>query len=309
MRIVVAILLLLAILAAAGTAVLVKGLLDSEPTAQVETPTEPEVEVVTQQETYVLVVEDELLSGKEISSRDISFKPWPEEILSDEFIVSEESNSKVINEFVGAIARVTIPAGIPLTRDMIFSRSTAGFLTGILSPGMRAVSVAIQPQTGAAGFILPGDFVDVIVTYNFQTNDQSQGNRTTQAAETILEKIRVVAVDQQLDGSEEEAIVAKTITLEVTPKGAETISLGSQAGKIHLSLRSLSALELEMHPTYTTDYEIFEALTISLEPEKGVEELNADRYTPKNVPKTEETRLQIKIYRGVTESVSSLPGR
>jgi pilus assembly protein CpaB len=307
MRIVVSSLLLLAILAAAATAILVKRFLESEQTAQVEILTEPEI--VTQKETYVLVTEDELLSGKEISSRDVSFRPWPEEMLNDEFIVSDKSNNKAIDEFVGAIARITLPAGIPLTQDMVFRRSNAGFLTGILSPGMRAVSIAIQPQTGAAGFILPGDFVDVIVTYDFQSDDQTQGNRTRQAAETILEKIRVVAVDQQLEGSEEEAIVATTITLEVTPKGAETISLGGQVGKIHLSLRSLSTLELETQKTFTPDYEIFEALTISIEPEEEVEERNANRYTPKEVSKTEEIKPQIKIYRGVTESVSSLPRR
>lgn len=307
MRIVVSILLLLAILAAGGTAVLVKGFLDSEQTVQVEVPTEPEV--TAQKETYVLVAEDELLSGKEIASRDVSFRPWPEEMLSDEFIISDKSNSKTIDEFVGAIARLTIPAGIPLTQNMVFRRSNAGFLTGILSPGMRAVSVAIQPQTGAAGFILPGDFVDVIVTYDFEADDQRQGNRTRQAAETILEKIRVVAVDQELEGSDEEAIVAKTITLEVTPKGAETISLGGQVGKIHLSLRSLSTLEPETQQTFTPDYEIFEALTISLEPEEETQELNANRYTPEDVSKIEKITPQIKIYRGVTESVSSLPGR
>ena len=303
MRIVVSSLLLLAILAAGGTAVLVKGFLDSEQTVRVEIPTEPEV--TAQKETYVLVTEDELLSGKEIASRDVSFRPWPDEMLSDEFIISDKSNSKAIDEFVGAIARLTIPAGIPLTQDMVFMRSNAGFLTGILSPGMRAVSVAIQPQTGAAGFILPGDFVDVIVTYDFEADDQRQGNRTRQAAATILEKIRVVAVAQELEGSDEEAIVAKPITLEVTPKGAETISLGSQVGKIHLSLRSLSTLEPEIQQTFTPDYEIFEALTISLEPEEETQELNANRYTPK----IEKITPQIKIYRGVTESVSSLPDR
>ena len=307
MRIIVSSLLLLAILAAAGTAVLVKGFLDSEQTIQVETPIEREV--TPQKETYVLVTEDELLSGKEISSRDVSFRPWPEELLNGEFIVSNKSDSKTIDEFVGAIARITIPAGIPLTNDMVFRRSSAGFLTGILSPGMRAISVAIQPQTGAAGFILPGDFVDVIVTYDFQSNDQRQGNSTRRAAETILEEIRVVAVNQELDGSEEEAIVATTITLEVTPKGAETISLGGQVGKIHLSLRSLSRLETETQETFTTDYEIFEALTISLEPEEEAEELNASRYVPKEVARTKETTPQVKIYRGVTESMSSLPSR
>ena len=307
MRIVISALLLLAILAAAGTAVLVKGFLDAEQTAQVEIPTEREVTITAEEETYVLVAEDELLSGEEIASRDVSFRPWPEEMLSDEFIISDASNSKTIDEFVGAIARITIPAGIPLTEDMVFRRSDAGFLTGILSPGMRAVSVAIQPQTGASGFILPGDFVDVIVTYDFQSDEQRQGNRTRKAAETILEKIRVVAVDQQLDGSEEEAIVASTITLEVTPKGAETISLGGQVGKIHLSLRSLSALEPETQQTFTPDYDIFETLTISLEP---AEEPNANRYnTPKEVSQTEEKTAQIKVYRGVTESISSLPSR
>ena len=297
MRILVFSLLLLAVLTAGVTALLVKGFLETERTAQLEMP--PEEESLPEKQTFVLVSEGELLPGDEISPADISLQLWPEDMLSNDFIVSESSNSDVTDEFMGAIARIKIPAGIPLRYDMVFKRSEAGILTGILSPGMRAVSVAIQPETGASGFILPGDYVDVIVTYDFETLD----DEVRQAAETILEKVRVVAVDQELTGEDEEAIDAATITLEVTPKGAETISLGSSVGQIHLSLRSLSPATLQSEKTFTPDYEVFEALTIKKEapPPPPLEEFTTNETVLSGGPES-----QIKVYRGVNESSSSL---
>ena len=307
MRILVSGLLLLAILTATGTAVLVKGFLDSERTTQMETPTEREV--VAPKELYVLVSEDELVTGKEISSSDVALRRWPEEMVNDAFILSEHEDDELLDEFVGAIARTKIPAGIPITHDMVFRRSEAGFLTGILSPGMRAVSIAIQPQTAAAGFILPGNYVDVIVTYDFRSDNESQGNQTHQAAETILEKIRVVAVDQELESSDGEAIVATTVTLEVTPKGAETISLSSQVGQIHLSLRSLSSIDSDSQKAFTPDYEIFRALKPSVMKDRQIEEISVERYSQPEANLSTEPTPQIKIYRGVAESVSTISGR
>tara|TARA_B100001123_G_C15306392_1_gene1022849 strand:- start:882 stop:1793 length:912 start_codon:yes stop_codon:yes gene_type:complete len=302
MRILVISLLFIAIIAAAGTAALVKGFLESQQMAGPESVIIEEMAPAPEKITHVLVAKAILVPGDAISAGDISFKPWPEDMLSKNYVVSETPDDKALSDFVGTVARVNIPAGVPLTREMVFRRSEAGFLTGILSPGMRAVSVAVQPQTGASGFIMPGDYVDVIVTYNFTAPEEGQGSRTRQAAETILEEVRVVAVDQELQGDNEEAIVAKTITLEVTPKGAETISLGTTVGKIHLSLRSLSPVEAKEQKVFTPDYEIFEALTIVVEEE---EELQlGDTY---NAPAP--SGPQIKVYRGGTESLNSLPGQ
>ena len=297
MRILVYSLLFIALVTAGGTALLVKGFLETERAAEVEIPIIEET--LPQSETFVLMTENELLPGEEIARGDLSLQPWPEEMVKDEFVVSDTTDSSVTKEFVGTIARIRIPTGVPLRRSMVFTRSDAGFLTGILSPGMRAVAVAVRPETGASGFILPGDYVDVIVTYDFR----DPGGETHQAAETILENIRVVAVDQAVEGDEEEAIVAATITLEVSPKGAETLSLGSDVGRILLSLRSLSDIEPEIQDAFTPDHEIFEALTIS-EPENSLEEYNSN-----SAPVAEETGSGVKVYRGVTESVSSLPGR
>ena len=235
MRILVSGLLLLAILTAAGTAVLVKGFLDSERTTQIETPTEREV--VATKELYVLVSEDELVTGKEISSSDVALRRWPEEMVNDAFIVSEHEDDELLDEFVGAIARTKIPAG------------------------------------------------------------------------TILEKIRVVAVDQELESSDGEAIVATTVTLEVTPKGAETISLSSQVGQIHLSLRSLSSIDSDNQEAFTPDYEVFRALKPSVMKDRQIEEISVERYSQPETNLSTEPTPQIKIYRGVAESVSTISGR
>ena len=167
MRILVISLLFIAIIAAAGTAALVKGFLESQQMAGPESVIIEEMAPAPEKITHVLVAKAILVPGDAISAGDISFKPWPEDMLSKNYVVSETPDDKALSDFVGTVARVNIPAGVPLTREMVFRRSEAGFLTGILSPGMRAVSVAVQPQTGASGFIMPGDYVDVIVTYNF----------------------------------------------------------------------------------------------------------------------------------------------
>tara|TARA_B100000029_G_scaffold461914_1_gene494022 strand:+ start:4513 stop:5424 length:912 start_codon:yes stop_codon:yes gene_type:complete len=302
MRILVISLLFVAVIAAAGTAALVKGFLESQQGTGPENLIVEEMAPAPEKITHVLVAKAMLLPGDEISTGDILFKAWPEDMLDKNYVVSETPDNAGLADFVGTTARVSIPSGVPLTREMVFRRSEAGFLTGILSPGMRAVSVAVQPQTGASGFIMPGDYVDVIVTYNFTAPEEGQGSRTRQAAETILEEVRVVAVDQELQGENEEAIVAKTITLEVTPKGAETISLGTMVGKIHLSLRSLSAVESKEQEVFTPDYEIFEALTIVVEEEEELELGNTYNAPTPSGPK-------IKVYRGGTESVNSLPGQ
>ena len=185
-------LLLIAIIAAAGTAALVKGFLESQQMAGPESVIIEEMAPAPEKITHVLVAKAILVPGDAISAGDISFKPWPEDMLSKNYVVSETPDDKALSDFVGTVARVNIPAGVPLTREMVFRRSEAGFLTGILSPGMRAVSVAVQPQTGASGFIMPGDYVDVIVTYNFTSPEEGQGSRPvareTQAQEQAKQK-------------------------------------------------------------------------------------------------------------------------
>ncbi len=102
---------------------------------------------------------------------------------------------------------------------------------------MRAVSISINATTGISGFIFPGDRVDVILTQT--VTDRQDDKNVNRASETVLQNVRVIAVDQTTNDQENEPVVAKNVTLEVTAKQAEIVTLVSELGKLSLSLRSI----------------------------------------------------------------------
>jgi pilus assembly protein CpaB len=101
---------------------------------------------------------------------------------------------------------------------------------------MRAVSVPVTATSGISGFVFPGDQVDILITH--QLTGQNEGQH--KAAETVLQDVRVIGIDQKLDTKNGEALVAHTATLEVTPKQSEIIAVAEEIGKLSLSLRSLA---------------------------------------------------------------------
>jgi pilus assembly protein CpaB len=111
-------------------------------------------------------------------------------------------------------------------------------MAAVLSPGNRAATVPISATTGNAGFIFPGDMVDVILTARYGDNNAT-GEGNNQYAATILENLRVLAIDQNTENVKGQTAVGRTATLEVTPRQAEVIALGVTMGQLSLSLRSL----------------------------------------------------------------------
>lgn len=110
------------------------------------------------------------------------------------------------------VARRAIQKGEPILKTVLVKSNEGGFMSAVLEPGKRAVSIAVDSTSGNAGFIFPGDKVDLILTHSV-TNQSVQ----TRASETFVEDVRVLAVDQMLDNPENKAVLAKTVTLEVTP--------------------------------------------------------------------------------------------
>ncbi len=103
-----------------------------------------------------------------------------------------------------------------------------------LAPGNRAMAISVNATTSVGGFVTPGDYVDVVLT-----SRDSRGLR----AQTILQKIRVVGVDQQTDELNEAAQVARTVTVEVTPLQGQKLALAQRAGTLSLTLRNIGAAE------------------------------------------------------------------
>jgi len=184
----------------------------------------------------ILVARRDVSPGKFIDSAvDLDWiNATPE--MKDADVIREGVMKK--SDFNGGVVRRALKAGKPVAPDEITKAGDGGFLSAVLEPGMRAVAIAVTATTGAAGFIAPGDRVDLIVTHRIKTSRMEANGDDTVISETFVRDVRVVAVDQSLDTPENKAAVAKNVTVEVDENQAEQIAVGIEMGKISLSLRS-----------------------------------------------------------------------
>jgi pilus assembly protein CpaB len=137
------------------------------------------------------------------------------------------------------VVRAGIAGGEPITDARLIKKGDRGFLSAIMKPGTRAVTVQLQQTAGLGGLVLPGDHVDVVLTANVPSGVQNEPEH--KAAETVLEDIRVLAIDQKMSDMSNETVMARSATLEVTPKQAEILALVNEMGKISLTLRSIAS--------------------------------------------------------------------
>lgn len=159
------------------------------------------------------------------------------------FVGGQESQA----ELRGALLRRFVDPNSPIIRTDVLRPRDRGFLAAVLRPGTRAISIGVDVVTGASGLIWPGDEVDLILTQNLNTGEQgreSPGRRVV--GETILSAVRVIAVDQQISHSGTDTtagrVVARTVTLEVTPEQAERVAVAMQLGRISLVVRSIEGV-------------------------------------------------------------------
>ena len=175
------------------------------------------------------------------NGQQIGFVSWPEDKITESMITSKDEAQ--IAEYDGAVARRAIAKGTPILKSDLVKSTEGGFMSAVLEPGKRAVSISVDATTGNAGFIFPGDHVDLILTLAVNKDGQQ-----ARASETIIEDVRVLAIDQMMGSTENKAVLAKTVTLEVTPRQAEQINVAKDLGKLSLSLRSLTSEEAAPPP-------------------------------------------------------------
>lgn len=221
--------------------------------------------------TLVLVAKVDLPAGTFVKPAKMKWQAWPEDGLIEEYWIRGEREMK---ELEGAVVRLLISAGQPITDSRVVHPGDRGFLAAVLNPGMRGVSVPVNATSGIAGFVFPGDWVDLILTIRVNVKDEAGGNNETRYfSETLLTDVRVLAVDQNIENEKGEVNVAKTATLEVTAKQAEMVAIALEMGSISLSLHSLAreqdsfsrlARDIGADPgettearSYTTDYDIY----------------------------------------------------
>jgi Flp pilus assembly protein CpaB len=157
----------------------------------------------------------------------------------------------------GSVARHALARGVPVARSSVVQPGERGFLAAVLSPGMRAISIPISETAGVSGLVMPGDRVGIILTYVL-SSDVIDAGREVRASETVLANLRVLALDQRLQEVPNQAPVqaaaetvtqtipiARTATLEVTPREAEMLTLATQLGELSMVLNSIRDGDVE----------------------------------------------------------------
>lgn len=187
----------------------------------------------------VLVAKNEIGMGRALSPADLSWQTWPASGASSQFI-KKSSRPNATEDFKGAIARVPFMAGEPIREQKLIRADGSGFMSAILTPGMRAISTDITPETGVGGFILPNDRVDVLLTRR-DPEQQKQSGGDGFTSEAVLRNVRVLAIDQTVEEKDGQKVVSgKIATLELSPRQTETLALSRQRGTLSLALRPLT---------------------------------------------------------------------
>jgi pilus assembly protein CpaB len=236
------VLLVAALMVAAVTAFMARSLMSGA-----STPTANANNVAPVGGPEVLVATRALPPGTIIDVAALKFQPWPKELVEGAYYLKDATPD--LKALQGTVVRFAIPAGQPITQGALVKPGDRGFLAAALGAGMRAVTVPVSAQSAVAGFVFPGDRVDLILT---QSVDGGGDGAPLKASETVLRNLRVLATDQKTDKAVDDKgdTVVHTysmVTLEATPRIAEKIAVAQSVGSLSLSLRSIAdnASELE----------------------------------------------------------------
>ena len=201
-------------------------------------PAQPVAQIQT---VDILVARSDIGLGQSVKPDDIQWQSWPAATASGS-LISRASRADAIKEITGSIARSPFIAGEPIREQKLVKADGSGFMAAILPQGYRAVSTEVSPETGAGGFILPNDRVDVLLTRKDKNPDGKGAD--VAVSEIILSNIRVLAIDQapkEKEGSS--TLVGRTVTLELKPDQTEMLARSRQSGTLSLALRSIADIK------------------------------------------------------------------
>ena len=197
------------------------------------------VEPVREETVRVLVSTRDIQRGERLSAEDTNWVMWPKKAVQPTFITDQNEGAR--EELEAAVARSLIVTGEPIVNVKLVRAGSSGLMAAILSPGMRAVTMRVSPETSSGGFILPGDKVDIMFT---------GGRGSTGPARTIFENVRVLAVDTFVsENSEASHVAGSNVTLELAQSDAETFISARDGGTLSLVLRSIFKPETELQAT------------------------------------------------------------
>lgn len=204
--------------------------------------------VVEEAKVEVLVAAANLGIGRELQAGDTKWQAWPEASIFPGAIIREAEQAPE-EALEGRLAR-NIASGEPVMRSALLAQTSGNLVAARLEAGMRAVAIEVDASGMVGGFVGPGDYVDIILTYrsqvrttddNMRVEEMIQRNLDEQAAETILQNVQVLAIDQNAKPVEEEekGKIGKVVTLGVAPQDAERLALAAKMGDLTLALRGV----------------------------------------------------------------------
>lgn len=214
------------------------------PVTIVQAPTPEPVVVAPPAKVALLVAARPLPAGTLVKDEDFMVREVvPGKAPEGALLQSEESRL----ELRGALLRRYLDAGATVVSGDVLRPRDRGFLAAVLKPGHRAIAVGVDAITGAAGLIWPGDQVDLILTQEMDAASAPVSRRIV--GETVLNNVRVIAVDQHFTqgataglvatGGNNQRSVARTVTLEVQPDQAERVAVAERLGRLSLTVRSM----------------------------------------------------------------------
>ncbi len=188
--------------------------------------------------------------GATITPEMVAVQPWPDHLVLEGFIKSDAGTDGV----VGTVARAPFQAQEPILKSKLANPNDPNFLAGALPKGMRVITLVVNEIEGLAGFVFPGDRVDVILTHDIEkrvtrvsgaTNKPTEDTITESYSETLLNNVTVMAVDQRatsLGSTDKDGklVIPRSVSLMVSPTDAQRVRLGQKIGTLTLSLRSLA---------------------------------------------------------------------
>ncbi len=197
----------------------------------------------------VLVAKNNLATGIFIQEEHLRWQIWPDEDIPENYFVEGEIE---LERLYGAVIRRGFTAGEPITAKRVIRPGERGFLAAVLRPGFRAMAIRVNATSGVSGLVFPGDRIDIILTHTV-ADRSGEAVIERRASETVLQNVRVLAIDQLIDDSGSEPKYAKNFTLEVTPKQTEMLSVVRELGGLSISLRSLAKDEEELERLATLE--------------------------------------------------------
>ena len=221
---------------------------------------------------HVLVARTAVPQGTPLTADAVRWQTWPADDPPGPYLVEGRWR---VQDVVGAVPRASLNPGEPLTAEGLARPGERGLMAATLTPGYRAITVNVTPSTGDAGFVAPGDHVDLILTLTLAAQSKTGAAPAHHVSETVLKDVRVMGLDQTYTpspgpkddkkGEKKDTLAAppKTATLEVTPKQAEIVAVAADLGILSLSLRSLGRTpgdSVADPPTHTWDSEAAQGL-------------------------------------------------